>query len=418
MTEPVVNLADIRAAQSLDAMLAKNDKGAPLNTVGNIIAVLRHDPALAGLMSYNEFTYESAILRAPPVPDDDAAPLDGPYPRQWTDADVALLFAYVQRRWISRATEGALRSAMAAEGAMRGFHPVREWLATLIWDGIGRLDSWLTAAFGVEKSDYHTDVGAKTLIAAVRRVRQPGCKFDFMVILEGGQGIGKSTALVILFTDKWFSDSLIHDLSNKDAAIGLCGVWCVEMSEIGQMARSADEAIKAFVARRVDKYRPPFGRSDVTRPRQCVLIGTTNRTDYLRDDSGNRRYWPVACLSVDLVWLAANREQLWAEAATREAAGESIWLDDGETQQAAESEQDGRLEPDSWEDVIVPKLEYRTTILMSEILTDILKIPVAQQDRRQELRVGRILRKQKWERSVMKKDGKPMRAWTVSNKRR
>ena len=194
------------------------------------------------------------------------------------------------------------------------------------------------------------------LIAAVRRVWQPGCKYDELVVLEGDQGIGKSPAIKILFGADWFTDQISH-LSSKDAAIDLRGKWCVELAEIEHIIRAEVETVKAFLSRAIDHYRPPYGRAAIDVPRQSVLIGTTNATEYLRDATGNRRVWPVKCLSAvgsgaDLDWLRANRDQLWAEATQREANAETIWLDDVATNTVAIQAQAARLAEDPWQDKV------------------------------------------------------------------
>ena len=407
----VVDLAQIRATQSLRESLAKSEKGAPLPTVANLIAILRHDPVLDGLLASNSFTCEAVILRAPPVPDDAAAPLPGPYPRTPEPADVSLIHAYVQRVWVSHATETAVYSAIAAATAMRAFHPVRDWLGGLLWDGNARLDGWLYRAFGAEPSDYHADVGAKFLIAAVRRVRRPGCKFDYMPILKGAQGIGKSTALAVLFSPEWFTDSIPHDLGNKDAAMAVLGRWCIEMAEIDQLIRGEMETIKGFLTRQVERFRPPFARSIVTRPRQCVLVGTTNSDEFLRDSTGNRRFWPVTCTTADVEWVRANREQLWAEAAARETSGEAIWLTDESSQVAALEIQAAHVMEDAWEDKIATWCALRTQVTVPEIMADCLLMAAKDQTKGAQMRVGAVLKQHGWERVVRWSENRARRLW-------
>lgn len=409
-TAPII-LADVRARQTLAESLARSKEGTILGTVANLLAILRHDPALAGLITYNEFTYEAALLRPPPLPDDAARPMPGPYPRQWTEGDEALILAYVQRAWTSRATDGALRSAMAAEAPMRGCHPVMEYLASLKWDRKPRLDQWLQTAFGAEDVQYTRDVGSKTLIAAVRRVCQPGCKFDFMLILEGKQGIGKSTAIKALFSEEWFSDSIIPDLADKDAAINLVGKWCLEMAEISHFNRNETETLKAFISRATDKYRPPFGRTDVSRPRQGIIIGTTNQDKYLRDETGNRRFWPAQCTRADSSWITTNRDQLWAEAAEREALNETIWLDDAETQADATTIQASRLEQDAWHDRIAIFLTLKTDTTTAEILESAVSMPVKDHNRAAQMRTAAVLVALGWTQDVVRKGARIVRVW-------
>jgi putative DNA primase/helicase len=407
----VVDLARVRGQNKVWDALAKTDNGAPLPTLANILIILRHDPVLTGIVTLNEFTHDTAIVRAPPPPDSDAPPLPGPYPRQWTAADESLILAYIQRRWIARASDKALQQAMAAEAAMRGFHPVRDWLDTLKWDGHKRLDTWLISTFGCEDTQYHRDVGAKFLIAAVRRVRQPGCKFDFMPIFEGDQGIGKSTAIKTLFGAEWFSDSISRDLGHKDAAIGLLGVWCVEMAEIDTLIRSEVETIKAFLSRSVDKYRDHYGRRDVTRPRHGVTCGTTNDNNYLRDSTGNRRFWPIMCVKADVAWVAAQRDQLWAEANAAEQAGDPIWLEEPEVQKVATQQQADRVWEDTWHERIVGFVGSRVSTTTTEILEDCLHVALKDQDRALQMRVATILRMLGFKGKVVRDGESVSRKW-------
>lgn len=411
MSANPIYLDDVRRHQQLADSLATGKDGIPLNTVSNILAILRHDPELSSLVTLNEFTYDTSILRPPPLPDDGARPMPGPYPRQWTEADEALILAYIQRNWTSRATDSSLRAAMSAEAAMRGYHPVRDWLATLQWDGIHRLDSWMTMAFGADDTQYIRDVGTKFLIAACRRVRHPGCKFDFMLILEGPQGIGKSSALKTLYGDQWFSDSIMHDLAHKDAAVSLIGVWCLEMAEIAQFIRNDTETIKAFLARSTDKYRPSYGRTDVIRPRHGVLVGTTNKSDYLRDETGNRRFWPVVCRDIDLPWIATNRDQLWAEAAARETTDEPIWLEDTQTQFEAVEIQQSRLAVDTWHERIEGYVSHRASVSTPELLETCVGLHPKDHNRSAEMRAASVLTTLGWARVVRWEGGKSVRRW-------
>ena len=236
------------------------------------------------------------------------------------------------------------------------------------------------------------------IMGMVMRIMEPGCKFDYMVVLEGNQGIGKSTAIKEMFGEQYFSDAIPEELASRDAAMALLGVWVLEFAEIQHLIRNEVEVIKAFLSRSTDRYRPPYGKHYVERARQGVLIGTTNATDYLRDVSGNRRIWPVRCQFSDVEWLAANREQLWAEAATREAAGESIWLDDVEVRDQATQHQAERMSDDVWSEPVEDWLSVRHEATTADALTMALSIPRERQGKKEEMRVAAIIAKAGWER--------------------
>jgi len=397
----------------LQQTLQKTDKGAPLNTISNIMLILAHDPALTRMLGHNEFTSQSLLMRPAPPLEDGQAGLPGPYPRPWGSEDVALTQAYIQRLWIPKATRQSVEDGMMAEAAHRRFHPIRDWLGALQWDGTARLDTWLCKAFGCADDDYHRAIGAKFLIASVRRIRQPGVKFDHMPVLEGDQGIGKSTVCKTLFGAANFSDAIPEELASRDAALALLGVWALEFAEIQHLIRNEVEVIKAFLSRSTDRYRPPYGKAYVERPRQGVLIGTTNTSDYLRDTSGNRRIWPVRCVFADAEWVERNRDQLWAEAAAREASGEAIWLHEQEARTQATQEQSDRMSEDVWADLVRDHLSGRTEARIPDILTTTIGIPRERQGKREEMRVANILNSMGWRRHVERVPGiaQTIRVW-------
>ncbi len=339
------------------------------------------------------------------------APLPGPYPRQWGASDLALIQSYFQRLWNHRFAVQTIEQAMLTEAEMRRFHPVCDWLDTLAWDGKPRLDFWLINAFACADTAYHRAAGAKFMIAAVRRVRHPGTKFDTLLVLEGAQGLGKSRCCKRLFGEKWFSDALPHDLASRDAALGLLGVWGVELGEIDQLVRTEVETVKAFLSRSTDRYRPPYGKVYIERPRQGVMVGTTNQDDYLRDTTGNRRFWPIHCDAADEDWIRVNLDQLWAEASAREAAGESIWIDDKDAQFTAKQAQSKRLVEDVWADAISDWLKGRFKTTTAEVIDDALKITKDRQDRKVQMRVAAILKMEGWVQKVGWANGKATRIW-------
>lgn len=228
------------------------------------------------------------------------------------------------------------------------------------------------------------------------RICHPGAKADCCLILEGPQGIKKSTALRTL-AGEYFTDELA-DLGSKDAALQIRGVWIVEISELDSLARSEIASIKAFISRTSDRFRPPFGKRVIQCPRQCVFAGTVNHTEYLRDETGARRFWPVLCGSIDIKALARDRDQLWAEAKQRYSAGEKWWLDTAALIEIAAEEQAARYQGDPWEEVMAPWLEVRFSTSVSEVLEKCVSTPQAQWTQADKNRVGRCLRALGWER--------------------
>jgi putative DNA primase/helicase len=381
----------------LNQRLAKTEDGGVQPSLSNAILILSMDPTFDGMFGHDDFADAPLILRSPPGAEPDDPPLPGPYPRVWGNADTVLVQAYIQRTYADRMAKLSVEDAMATEAGRHRFHPVRDWLAGLRWDGTARLDTWLVAAFGAPKGcAYHAAVGAKMLIAAVRRVRRPGVKFDHMPVAQGAQGLGKSTVFRALFSDAWFSDAMPPDLSEREAAMALHGVWGLEMGELTQLIASEPEAVKAFLSRAVDRYRPPYGRTFIEKPRQGILVGSTNSQEWLRDATGNRRFWPIRCEHADAEWVATNRVQLWAEAAAREASGEAHWLDDVDVQVTAAEEQDARMLDDPWMRPISRYVELLPRITAPELLSGAIEMPKPQQNRAAQMRVTAILTRLGW----------------------
>jgi predicted P-loop ATPase len=396
--------AHLSARQGYHALrdtLDKSNSGAVLATHANMVQILKQDPLLAGLVEFNSFAGLHMLRKPVPVLDKSMRPSPGPYPRPWDGDDVTRLLAYVQKSWAHNFKKATVEECLLLEGRDNEVHAVRIYLDGLKWDGTKRLDRWLTMTFGCPEDDYHKAVGAKTLIAAVRRVRKPGCKFDQMAVFEGPQDIGKSTSILILFGADWFTDR-ISDLSSKDAAIDLRGKWCVELAEIEHIIKSEVETVKAFLSRATDHYRPPYGKISVDIPRQCILMGTTNATEYLRDATGNRRTWPIKCLKVssDLEWLRTNRDQLWAEASHREAAHETIWLDDAVTSMVAVQAQAPRLTEDPWHDKVREYVVGLPTTTVPNLLDCVLYVPTERQTKSLEMRVAAILKSLGWDKRI------------------
>jgi len=366
---------------------AGSPQGSILPVLASAIAALRHAPEWEGVLSFDEFAYRTVTLTPPPW-----GGSSGP---AWTDQEDRLTADWLQRHGILVSVESA-GQAVQTVARGRSFHPVRRYLDHLKWDGIERLDHWLSIYLGVEDSAYARAVGARWLISAVARIYQPGAKADCCLILEGPQGIRKSTALRTL-AGEYFTDELA-DLNSKDAALQTRGVWIIELSELDTLARSEIAAVKAFMSRASDRFRPPYGKRLIESPRQCVFAGTVNHHDYLKDDSGGRRFWPVQCGRIDVAGLERDRDQLWVEAKAKYSAGATWWLETPELVEAAEGEQTDRYEEDPWIEVIGMWAELRETVAVSEVLENCLAKPRAQWTQVDKNRVARCLRRLGWQR--------------------
>lgn len=285
------------------------------------------------------------------------------------------------------------------------FHPVRDYLDGLSWDGEARIDRWLVTYGGADDSPYVRAVGTLLLVAAVRRIRQPGVKFDEMPVLEGDQGTNKSSALAALsVNEEWFSDDLPLTADGKRVIEALAGRWIVEAAELKGMRKGEVEHLKAFLSRQIDRARMSYDRLVTEVPRQCVLVGTTNSAQYLRDGTGNRRFWPVRISRFELAALRRDRDQLWAEAAILEARGESIRLDP-DLWSAAACEQQQRAVEDPYMLALSDFLHDHEGKIRAAAVWDFLDIPVGQRTQEHNARVGEAMRTLGWERKKLRFGG-------------
>lgn len=288
------------------------------------------------------------------------------------------------------------------------FHPVRDYLDSLSWDGKPRLNDWLVTYGGVEPSKYASAVGAIVLIAAVRRVFVPGVKFDEMMVWESRQGKNKSTALATLAVrEEWFTDDLPLDADTKRLIEAIAGKWIIEAGELKGMRKGEVDALKSMLSRRFDRARLAYGRHPVEIPRQCIIVGTTNSEHYLKDATGNRRFWPVRCGEFDVEALRRDRDQLWAEARVRDARGDSIRLDPRLYPDAGREQEERRV-TDPFEEALETHLGTRTgKVRAHDAWTIIGKADVGRRTQDDMNRLGEVMRRLGWERKQHRFGGNP-----------
>ncbi|MEK1886244.1 MAG: virulence-associated E family protein [Phyllobacterium sp.] len=355
------------------------------------------------LVCFDSFSHRIMLVR--PIPRPGLKAPKSFEPREWQDTDDTALTEHLNSRGFVRISRGMVREVIDLEARAHAYHPIQDYLQGLQWDGVKRLSRFLVDYCGAaingdtgdEKAAARQYVEAVTrclFISAVARVFEPGCKNDHAVILEGGQGTLKSSLLrTLAVRDAWFSDSLPHNLGSRDARQHLMGVWIVELAEIAQFKKSEVEAVKDFLSCQTDRFRPPYGRSDIVAPRQCVLVGSTNSDVYFHDTTGNRRFWPVRITAIKLGDIRKIVNQLWAEAYDAWQGGEKWWLS-SKIEKTAAMHQDDRLERDPWHDDIAMYVDSRVTgnqFTTADVLK-LLDIPVARRERTHEMRVGAVLR--------------------------
>ena len=377
------------AAGGWKDQLARTENGSLIAHMQNVELILGNDERWAGVITFSAFSSKIVKLRTPPY---------GGGTGDWGDIDDIRVMKWLAQQYNLRVKASSVIEAVSVVAHDNSFHPVRNYLNKLEWDRVPRLDTWLTTVMGVAQSGYSAKVGKRWMISAVARVMRPGCKADSVMILEGGQGEGKSTAMSILGGD-WFMDTPFA-LGDKDGFQAIRGKWIIELGELDSFNKAESTKAKQFFSASTDTYRESYGRRTNDVPRQCVFVGTTNQDEYLKDATGNRRYWPVACTKVDLEQLREIRDQLWAEAMFCYKADEIWWVNRDETAMFSEA-QDERFVVDEWEGPILTWLEESQigeTTSGSEVLASALKLDFGHWGKPEQMRVGAIMHRLGWRR--------------------
>lgn len=307
--------------------LDRNNKGDLKPTLNTVTLLLRHRPELWGALGVNDLSHRLVLFSD--VPWRKLTEPERAQGRPWGDEDTIAARLWLERTDGLRLEVTADRLNDAASGAAKDnhIHPVRDYLGGLVWDGVPRVETMFCRHLGAEDTPLVRAIARKFMAAAVSRVRNPGCKWDYMVVLVGEQGLRKSMFWDILGKG-WYSDS-VSAMHGKDGYESLMGIWIAEAAELSAWKRSEIEVVKQFVTKRIDSFRPAYGRHKIDYYRQCVLVGTTNNRESLADATGNRRFWMVdVTRRADHLALMAEVDQLWAEAVVIREAGEQLWLED------------------------------------------------------------------------------------------
>jgi predicted P-loop ATPase len=379
------------------------ETGKPLPILANALVGLRHEPGLKDLFAYDEMARVPILMR----PLEQADQFE---PRPVTDVDVGIVQERLQHLALKRLSKDVAHQAIDIRTHETAYHPVRDYLQALQWDGVPRLDRWLVEYLGTEATRYASAIGRMFLVSMVARIFEPGCKADYMLIIEGPQGELKSTACRVL-GGRWFSDNLPEVTVGKDASQHLRGKWLIEVSEMHAMSRAEAALLKAFITRTTERYRPSYGRKEVIEERQCVFVGTTNRSEYLRDETGGRRFWPVKAGTIDIEALTADKDQLLAEAVRAYHAGAKWWPDREFEQEHIAPEQAARYEGDAWQDAIGKYLDVLVIkkVTVGQVAREALGIEMARIGTADQRRVAAALEQLRWTRQP--KDHNGTRWW-------
>jgi hypothetical protein len=360
------------------------------------------DPLLTGIVGYDLMRREMTMMR--PVP---GTRPNSEFPRPLQDIDVIGLLDYLQRIGLQKMALTTVWNAVETVAHINEYHPVRDYLNGLVWDGVRRVGDgdaaggWLSRYLKVPVSEYARRTGEMFLIQMVKRVMEPGCRADYVLVLQSTQGRKKSSICEMLGA-KWYSNNLPQNIGSKDASQHLSGVWTVEVPEFSSFSKADNELLKDFITRRIENYRPAYGRQKVTEPRQCVFIATTNEPTPFKDHTGNRRFWPhfVDDGTIDLMGMQRDRDMLFAEAVLMYRAGRQAWPDETFEREVIKPQQDIRFEVDILEDKIAAwlrQLQQAVTIMdvirgMSAGSFDWVKIGT-----REQRRISAILQHLGWE---------------------
>lgn len=368
-------------------------------SLAELVEALNKLPVWHGVLGWNDFTNRIVFRREPPFRKGMAR--QGDVLRD--DDIIRMRLWFEEHHGVEVSRQNLLDAARIVAGDNR-FHPVQEYLKALAWDGTPRVDTWLEDFCSVTPSSPEHQrlvqaVARKWLVSCVARATNPGCKVDTMLILEGRQGIGKSTALRALAGEDFFCDSLL-DFGNKDACQNIQGVWIYELPELDSFLRAESASTKAFLTRTFDKFRAPYARAPMVAPRSVVFCGTVNHGGYLKDHSGNRRFWIVSCGdSINVDGIHQVRDQLWAEARHYFEQGEPWHLSPEEDVLMREQHAD-RMEDEPWEEAIAAWVERQgdTPIAIEKLLENALGMKAATRNPNVTQRVHHILERLGFER--------------------
>lgn len=390
--------------------LERKSNGAIRCNLRNAVTAFTSAPAWQGVLAFDQFRNQPVVCKAIPS---FALPTEAPdRPRPLEDQDVILAQHWLQAAAMSEVSKTTVHDALVTVAQQRRYHPVRDHLGHMTWDGEERLDRWLTNYLDAPDKPYTRLVGRMWLIQAVARIYEPGCQADHALVLEGEQGVGKSTAGRIL-GGEWYGDNLPSVEDQVRAQQYLRGKWIIEVAELQAFSRAQTAQIKSFITTRTEQYIPKYGRREVQEPRQCVFLCTTNERAYLRDETGGRRFWPVPVGSIAINDLLRDRDQLLAEAVAAYKSGEEWWPLPETERTIIQPEQEARYEGDPWEGPIKRWLEEHASnhVEVAGVAEGALDLQRSKIGSREQRRITAILHELGW----TPKRVKGRRKWAAPN---
>ena len=365
----------------------------PISSLTNLARIIGHDPAFFEHIGHNVFTDE----------------VTWKFKRLTDEMETSVNMQIQEGYMLNMATE-RVREVIMVNAKQNPYHPVRDWLRGLMWDGVPRIDTLLSTYASADDTPLHRQISRKWMLSAIARVMEPGCKVDTMLILVGMQGAMKSSFFAALCHDKeWFSDTTL-DIGDKDAFMALAGVWIYEIGELSALQGREAEPVKAFLTSRTDRFRPPYGRNIVHRDRQGVFVGSTNASEFLDDPTGARRFWPVRAGAVDLESVKRDHVQLWAEAMEVYQTGKERWWFTAEEEKELATVRDEYQRGDSWQEGITDWLgKQMGSVTIRDVLEGALDLQLRDQTKAYVMRAAAIVAASGWKKRQEMVNG--VRSW-------
>ena len=401
---PIADLREVMKPDDRDASGwradLRYDNGNLRETLANMVIVLDNAPAWRHALVLDRFSGDVLKRHALPFAHE---------PGPWLDIDSSKtrIWFETHRDFEMNPTTLLVDEAIQVVGDRHPVHVVQEYLEGLRWDGQHRLKTWPIRYLGADDTPASRFIGQAWMVGAVKRIYEPGCKFDNVLVLEGPQGAGKSTVLAIL-GGEWHAES-VTDVGSKDSLMVLRGKWILEFAELDALGRVEASRIKQHISAPYDTYRPPYGRRTITVPRQGVFAATCNPMQYLKDETGGRRFWPIRVGRIDLDRLREDRDQLWAEALALYRQGEQTWATADMTYLA--DAQEARYQTDPWEELIIPFVMNHPRVTINAIMAEVLMIEKSRRTQAEKNRIAKILNRLGFKLKLTSQNGQSVRVY-------
>jgi len=401
---PIADLREVMKPDDRDASGwradLRYDNGNLRETLANMVIVLDNAPAWRHALVLDRFSGDVLKRHALPFAHE---------PGPWLDIDSSKtrIWFETHRDFEMNPTTLLVDEAIQVVGDRHPVHVVQEYLEGLRWDSQHRLKTWPIRYLGADDTPASRFIGQAWMVGAVKRIYEPGCKFDNVLVLEGPQGAGKSTVLAIL-GGEWHAES-VTDVGSKDSLMVLRGKWILEFAELDALGRVEASRIKQHISAPYDTYRPPYGRRTITVPRQGVFAATCNPMQYLKDETGGRRFWPIRVGRIDLDRLREDRDQLWAEALALYRQGEQTWATADMTYLA--DAQEARYQTDPWEELIIPFVMNHPRVTINAIMAEVLMIEKSRRTQAEKNRIAKILNRLGFKLKLTSQNGQSVRVY-------